>query len=90
MDSPRFRRTKPKFSSLPLVFERQILTLDRKVMFVLSLMIFRSSFVYEQGEKSLVRIFRRGLMLLGREIIRYFDEAISIMKLCDGVYKITL
>ena len=36
MDSPGVGRVRPKFSSLPLVFERQILTLGPKVTSVLS------------------------------------------------------
>ena len=36
MDSPGIGRVRPKFSSLPLVFERQILTLGPKVTCVLS------------------------------------------------------
>lgn len=43
MDSPRIGRVRPKFSSLPLVFERQILTLGPKVTCVLFLL---QSFLY--------------------------------------------
>lgn len=52
MDSPGVGRVRPKFSSLPLVFERQILTLGPKVTCVLSCTIFPLSFVFNLRQKS--------------------------------------
>ena len=67
MDSPGIGRVRPKFSSLPLVFERQILTLGPKVTFVLSFTIFPLSFAFELWDKSFTWICCRGLMrLVGR------------------------
>lgn len=42
MNSPRNGRTKRASSTLPLLFERQILTLDPKVEYLIVLSIFRS------------------------------------------------
>ena len=52
MDSPGNGRVRPKFSSLPLVFERQILTLGPKVTCVLTFSIFPVSFVLKLRQKS--------------------------------------
>ena len=84
MDSPGVGRARPKCSSLPLIFERQILTLGPKVTCVLFLTIFRLSTVFELWQKSFTLIFRCGFMLLVREVIRYFEGAISKVTLCDG------
>lgn len=83
MDSPRFaRRIKHRFSSLPLIFERQILTLDPKVTCMISFTRIPQSFICKQLEKYFMRTRCRGLMLLCRKTIRHFGDAIFRMHLC--------
>lgn len=54
MDSPGVGRVRPKFSSLPLVFERQILTLGAKVTLVLS---FNPSYIRNPSRLNYAEIF---------------------------------